>query len=128
MGDFEKKIYADVLVEVVNLSRATVNEAATFKEILSADIITRFRKIVVDISRCEFMDSTFLGTLVLAQKQLSTLGGEIKLVEPASVMQTLMEKVQTLKIFDTYKTVEEAVHSFKYGTKSVARHPLQEQI
>jgi len=112
MEDFEKKAINDVIVEIVNLSRATFKEASDFKKILNEDLEKKFQKIVVDISQCEFMDSTFLGVLVYAQKRISSQGGTIKLVEPASVFQTLLEKTSTLRIFDTYKTLQEAVQSF----------------
>ncbi|MBT8377898.1 MAG: STAS domain-containing protein [Ignavibacteria bacterium] len=112
MEEFEKKAIDDVVVEIVNLSRATFKEATEFKKILNEDLEKKFKKVVVDISQCEFMDSTFLGVLVYAQKRISTQGGEIKLVEPASVFQTLLEKTSTLRIFDTHKSVDGAVKSF----------------
>ena len=112
MEEFEKKAINDVVVEIVNLSRATFKEATEFKKILNEDLEKKFKKVVVDISQCEFMDSTFLGVLVYAQKRISSQGGEIKLVEPASVFQTLLEKTSTLRIFDTHKSVNNAVNSF----------------
>jgi anti-anti-sigma factor len=113
MEDFEQKIIDDVIIEIVNLSRATWKEAHQFKQILQADIEKKFRKIVVDISQVEFMDSTFLGTLVLGKRNSLQIGGDIKLVEPVSVFQTLMEKTSTLNVFDSYKSLNEAVNSFK---------------
>jgi anti-anti-sigma factor len=125
MEDFNKKVCGDVIVEVVNLTRATRNESLAFKQILDEDIQFNFKKIVIDLSMCEFMDSTFLGTLVVAQKNATRKGGEIKLIEPASVLQTLMSKAGTLKVFDTYKTLEEAVSSFNYSFSGSNLHPLQ---
>ena len=124
MEDFEKKISGEVLVEVINLTRATRSEALEFKQILNDDIEKRFKKIVVDLSTCEFMDSTFLGTLVWAQKNVTNIGGEIRLVKPISVFQTLMEKAGTLKIFDMHKSVEEAVIAFNYSLQDGVPHPL----
>ncbi len=125
MEDFEKKVVKDVIVEKVNLTRATWKEAIELKKILEDDIVKKFPKIVVDISECEFMDSTFLGALVVSQKKVSKSGSEIKLVEPASVMQTFMEKSGTLKIFDTYPTLNEAVESFDLDySKMESIHPL----
>ncbi|MGB5288630.1 MAG: STAS domain-containing protein [Ignavibacteriaceae bacterium] len=112
MEDFEKKIQKDVVIEVVNLTRATLKEANQFKLILQEDIEKKFRKIVIDISQCEFLDSTFLGTLVLAKKSMDRIGGALKIVEPASVFQVLMEKTSTLQVFETYKSLDEAVNSF----------------
>jgi anti-anti-sigma factor len=112
MEDFSKKIVNDVVIEVINLSRATFKEATEFKKILNEDLEKKFKKIIIDISQCEFMDSTFLGVLVYGQKRISSTGGEIKLIEPASVFQTLLEKTSTLRIFDTHKSLQEAVMSF----------------
>lgn len=112
MDDFEKKIEKDVVIEVVNLSRATWKEAQEFKKILEEDIEKKFRKLVVDISQCEFLDSTFLGALVLAKRSLNKIGGDLKIVEPASVFKVLREKTTTLQVFDSYKSLEEAINSF----------------
>jgi anti-anti-sigma factor len=113
MEDFEKKIENDVVIEVVNLSRATWKEANEFKKILQEDVEKKFRKLVVDISQCEFLDSTFLGTLVLAKRSLNKIGGELKIVEPPSVFKVLREKTSTLQVFDSYKSLDDAIDSFK---------------
>jgi anti-anti-sigma factor len=113
MEDFEKKIEKDVVIEVVNLSRATWKEANQFKVILQEDVEKKFRKLVVDISQCEFLDSTFLGTLVLAKRSINKIGGELKIVEPPSVFKVLREKTSTLQVFDSYKSLEDAVNSFR---------------
>jgi len=112
MEDFEKKIEKDIIIEVVNLSRATWKEANEFKKILEEDVEKKFRKLVVDISQCEFLDSTFLGTLVLAKRSLNKIGGELKIVEPASVFKVLREKTSTLQVFDSYKSLDDALNSF----------------
>jgi len=125
MEDFEKKICADVIVEMVNLTRAIWKEAGELKKILDEDVLLKYRRIVVDISKCEFMDSTFLGALVLAQKKIRQLGGEIKLVEPLHVMHLLLEKACTLKLFDSYTTQREAIESFSFSIEQDNPHRLQ---
>jgi anti-anti-sigma factor len=110
--DFDKLIINDVVVEIVNLTRATYKEAAEFKSILIKDIETGFNKVVVDIQECDFIDSTFLGVLVFALKEISKNQGDIRIVKPGSIVRTFMEKVGTLKIFNVFNTVEEAVYSY----------------
>jgi anti-anti-sigma factor len=124
MEDFEQKVVDDVVVEVVNLTRATWKEANQFKLILQADIEKKFRKLVVDISKIEFMDSTFLGTLVLTKRNITQIGGDLKLVEPLSVFKALMEKTSTLNIFESYKSASEAVKSFKHAEPIKPSVPL----
>ncbi|MBK9099097.1 MAG: STAS domain-containing protein [bacterium] len=79
---------------------------------LEEDVEKKFRKLVVDISQCEFLDSTFLGALVLAKRSLNKIGGDLKIVEPASVFKVLREKTSTLQVFDSYKSLEDAINSF----------------
>jgi anti-anti-sigma factor len=112
MEDFERKIIKDIIVEVVNLTRATYKEAGELKKILSDYHDLSFRKVIVDISQCEFIDSTFLGVLVVALKNMSKIGSELRLVKPSSDALALMETVGTLKIFNSYETLEQAVNSF----------------
>jgi anti-anti-sigma factor len=121
LEDFGKIVIKDIVVEIVNLSRATYKEAAEFKRILNDDYEMRFKKLIVDIRQCEFIDSTFLGVLVVALKNMAKIGGEIRLVKPSSVVQTLMEKVGTLTIFNTYDTLEEAVESFNFHETIIHR-------
>ncbi len=59
--DFELLTVKGVRFVVVNLSRATLNEAKILKSIIEKEIIIGVRKLAVDISQCEFIDSTFIG-------------------------------------------------------------------
>ena len=92
--------------------RETGKEEHLSKKILEKDVKKKFRKLVVDISECEFLDSTFLGTLVFGKKSVNKIGGELKIVEPESVFRVLREKTSTMQVFDSYKTVAEAINSF----------------
>jgi anti-sigma B factor antagonist/stage II sporulation protein AA (anti-sigma F factor antagonist) len=112
MEDFERKVIKDIRIEVVNLSRATYKEANVLRKLLTEDIELHFKKLIVDISQCEFIDSTFIGALVVSLKFIAKHGGEIRLVKPSSEALSLMEIVGTLKIFNAYDTIEEAIASF----------------
>ena len=113
MEDFEKLLSNDIVIEIVNLSRATYREASQLKKRLDELIQNKQRKIVVDISQCEFIDSTFLGVLVLSLKSSAKIGGDIRLVRPHEVVKTLMEKAGTLNVFNLYESIDEAIKSFE---------------
>lgn len=110
--DFTKEKYGDVLVEVVNLTRATLKEAEEFKLTLSQDIEEGARKIIVDISDCEFIDSTFLGALVVSLKKITSLGGDLRLVGFQPAVHSMFELTRMYRVFESYKTRDEAVQSF----------------
>lgn len=115
MEDFNRIILKDVVIEIVNLTRATYKEALIFKDILNVDLARNYKKIVIDIRQCEFIDSTFLGVLVFIKKNVLELGGDVKIVKSYSNVRTIMEKVGSNKFFSIFNTIEAAVQS--YGAK-----------
>jgi len=58
------------------------------------------------------MDSTFLSTIVTALKKVSKIGGNLKLVGVHSEARALLELTGTIKVFEIFKTKDEAVKSF----------------
>ena len=113
MGDFEKLIFNDVVVVVVNLSRGTMNEAKELGNLLDEEITSGCKKVIVDLEKCEFIDSTFIGTLVLRFKKLNEKGGTLKLIIPDKQQGVLFAVTNTLRFFDTFKSRKEAVDSFQ---------------
>ncbi len=113
MLDFEKQLSGDVLIEKVNLLRATTVEAGIMKKRLFDDIHLNKKKIIVDISRCDFIDSTFLGALVVSLKRTSESGGDIKIVIGSSVVKKTLSITGFLKVFENYSSVEDALKSFR---------------
>ncbi|HCY77173.1 MAG TPA: hypothetical protein DHV28_14735 [Ignavibacteriales bacterium] len=111
--NFEKLLVNDIVIEVVNLTRATHNEADQLKKNLDASIENNEKKIIVDLSHCEFIDPTFLGVLVLALKSIAKIGGDIRLVKPDQTLKDLTGKNGTLNVFNIYESVNEAVKSFE---------------
>ena len=110
--DFERLHIGGVVVISVHLSRATLNEAQELKTFIEEARIIGHKKIVVDISECESIDSTFIGALVYESKKISALSGNIKIVQPANAQQNLLAAPNILRVFDLYETREEAVNSF----------------
>ncbi|MDY0083367.1 MAG: STAS domain-containing protein [Ignavibacteriaceae bacterium] len=112
--DFDRLHINNIVIQVVNLSRATYREANVLKKNLDELIsIQKQQKIIVDISKCEFIDSTFLGVLVLALKSSAKINGDIRIVKPDEVVKALMEKAGTLNVFNLYDTLDEAIKSFE---------------
>ncbi|MBK7630278.1 MAG: STAS domain-containing protein [Ignavibacteriales bacterium] len=111
--DFKMLHVNDLVIEVVNLSRATYKEASQLKKNLDDLIMDNQKKVIVDLSQCEFIDSTFLGVLVLSLKSSAKIGGDIRLIKPAEVVKTLMEKAGTLNVFNLYDSMDEAIRSYE---------------
>ncbi|OGU27843.1 MAG: hypothetical protein A2057_07420 [Ignavibacteria bacterium GWA2_35_9] len=110
--EYIKEEVGDVVVEKVNLSRATLKEAEDFKRTLVRDIESGKKRIVVDLAHCEFIDSTFLGALVVSLKKITALGGDLKLVGFQPNVRSMFELTRMYRVFESFETKEEAVASF----------------
>ena len=107
--DFSQEEHGHIIVEVVNLQNATLVQAADFKKILFQDIETGWRKIIIDLTECEFIDSTFLGTMVIALKKMTDLGGNIRLVGIQPEVEKMFQLTKMNRIFETFETREDAL-------------------
>ena len=96
---------------ILNLSRATLQEAITLKSIIEEEINLGEKKLVIDISQCEFIDSSFIGSLVVEQKRMEEKGGKLILTEALKLDKDLFHIANTLRIFEINQTIEEAKES-----------------
>ena len=110
--DFSVERIKDIMVVKVNFSRATLKESKELKNILFDGIDIGERKIIVDLSMCEFVDSTFMGTLVVSLRKVSALNGDLKLVELHPSAMALFELARLFRIFETFNSREEAIENF----------------
>ena len=117
MEDFEI-IYVDgVFVIAVNLIRSTLNESIAFRKMVEGEINSGHTKLVIDISKCDYIDSTFFGGIIWALGELSDKGKKLKVVKPTIVGEDIFTITNTLSVFDIYKTREEAIKSFEEDTQ-----------
>ena len=117
MEDFEKISVDGVIVLAVNLTRSTVNEANAFRKIAEEEINSGHTKLVIDLSKCDYIDSTFFGAIIVASRKLIDIGYKLKVVKPTIVGEYIFTYTDTPNLFDKYKTREEAIKSFEEDIK-----------
>ena len=110
---FVKETKGDVLIEIVNIERATLIYADEFRHILLKDIEDGWRKIIIDLTANSFMDSSFLGSIVIALKTISKLGGDLRIAAAHGDSHAVLELTGTSRVLKAFNTCEEAVLSFK---------------
>jgi|ERR1035437_2160508 anti-anti-sigma factor len=111
--NFEKEIKEDIVIEKVNLKRATYKEAEEFRNFVQNDIEAGWQKIIIDMKSCEFMDSSFLGVLVNSLKQLEKSNGNLKLASVHDDAQTILDITRISDLFKIYPDKDEAIKSFR---------------
>jgi anti-anti-sigma factor len=109
---FIQEEHGSIIVEVVDLNKATLLDAAEFKEILTQDIAAGRKKIIIDLTECEFIDSTFLGAIVISLKRIAELGGKMRLVGVQPEVESMFKLTKMNKVFEIFETREDALESF----------------
>jgi anti-sigma B factor antagonist len=66
-------------------------------------------RIVVDLAKLEFLDSTGLGALIGAQRRAKEFGGDVSLVAKEGQILRLLRITGLLKVFAVYATLQGAL-------------------
>ena len=120
MEDFEI-IYVDgVFVISFNLTRSTLNEANAFRKIAEEEINSGHTKLVIDLSKCDYIDSTFFGAIMMTFRMMEGRGYKLKVIESAITGADIFIQTNTSRLFDIYQTREEAIKSFEEDIQPVS--------
>jgi anti-anti-sigma regulatory factor len=111
--EYKKQYWDDIFSVQIKLKRATYLEAEGLSQVLNWELEKEFKKIIIDLSECIYIDPVFLGVLISSLKKLVILGGNLKIVLPQNYYNLGNNIVKSLHIFDTYKSHQDAVESYK---------------
>ncbi len=77
------------------------------------ELIAKNRKnVIVDLKGVNFINSSGLGMLISGLTTLRNSGGSLKLARASKKIENLLEMTKLHKIFENYKSVNDAVSSF----------------
>lgn len=82
--------------------------APALKEAVARSIDQGERRIVVDLQRVSFMDSSGLGVLVSALKRIEGRGGELRIATASRPIRRVMEITGLDKVLQLYSAASEA--------------------
>ena len=71
------------------------------------------KKIVIDLARVDWMNSTGLGILISSFTTLRNNEGELKLANVTEKIQSLLTITKLVSVFESFDSVDEALASFK---------------
>jgi anti-sigma B factor antagonist len=102
-----------IAVVTVPVDELDASNTGEFKRDM-APVLQANTRLVLDLSRLRFVDSSGLGAMLSCLRQLSAKGGDLKLCGMSKQVRGLFELVRMHRIFDIYGTKEEAVHAFEH--------------
>jgi anti-sigma B factor antagonist len=106
---FEK--VGDVGVAAMPVDELDASNAGEFKRDI-APLLEANAKLVLDMSRLRFVDSSGLGAFISCLRRLNAKGGDLKLSGMSKQVRAVFELVRMHKVFDILTTKEDAVRAF----------------
>ncbi|MEP0815380.1 MAG: STAS domain-containing protein [bacterium] len=100
--------HGDILV-ITLMGEMTISRISLIKDKLDAFKVERFNKIVVNLEKLTFIDSSGLGTLVLLIKQVKNNFGTVVLCSPQVQVMKLIEMVKINKYVEIKENLDEAL-------------------
>lgn len=101
-----------IAVLTVPVDELDASNAQEFKRDL-APILQANSKLVFDLGRLRFVDSSGLGAMLSCLRQVTAKGGDLKLCSMSKQVRALFELVRMHRIFEIYGTSDEAVAAFQ---------------
>jgi len=102
---------SDAVVVTVPVDELDASNASELKHDI-APVLQSTTKLVLDLSRVRFMDSSGLGAMLSCLRQLSDKNGDLKLCGMSKQVRGAFELVRLHRIFDIYENKAEALSAF----------------
>ena len=71
------------------------------------------KKVIIDLSKVDWMNSTGLGILISGLTTIRNNNGELKLANLTKKVQSLLTITKLVSVFEAYDSIDEAIESFK---------------
>ncbi len=92
--------------------RLDVAGAPALKEAVSEAMKSGQLRLIIDMEGVSFVDSSGLGSVVAALKQVRSSKGDLRLAAPNQQVRVVLELTTLDRVFPYYATVEEALTDF----------------
>jgi anti-sigma B factor antagonist len=112
----------DVTVAAVPVEELDAGNAGEFKRDI-APLLEASARMVLDMSRLHFVDSSGLGAFISCLRKLNAKGGDLKLCGMSKPVRAVFELVRMHRIFDIVATREDAVRAFERAPASRVDRP-----
>jgi anti-sigma B factor antagonist len=110
----------DVAVAAVPVEELDASNAGEFKRDI-VPLLDANARMVLDLSRVRFVDSSGLGAFISCLRKLNAKGGDLKLCGMSKQVRGVFELVRMHRVFDILGTKEDAVRAFEGAPASSPR-------
>jgi len=110
--EVETRPAANGVTVVAPTGRLDVAGAPALRDAIGDAVRNGPPKVVIDMEGVSFVDSTGLGSVIAALKQIRSSQGELRLAAPNQQVRVVLELTTLDRVFPYYATVEEALTGF----------------
>ncbi|MEO8399069.1 MAG: STAS domain-containing protein [Ignavibacteriaceae bacterium] len=112
--NFETKRVDDITIFKLNEKRLDTNISGLVKgEFTLLLKVEGINKLIVDLSEVESCDSSGLSAILVANRIINTVGGNIRLAAPSEKVRSLIRITQLDRVLPVCDTVDEAFQDLK---------------
>lgn len=111
MDDFKINVIDDIAVVKIDILIATHRDAKPLWDELESRLIFKWKKLIIDLSPCNYIDSTFIGMIVKIFRKISEANGQMVLVFPKISTIESFNVLGITKIVRSYNSLAEALNS-----------------
>lgn len=109
----KEKMHGDVAVVSLKGNLMGEPETVDLRDKIYSLLEDDVRKIVLDLGKVRWVNSTGLGALIAAMTSVKNKGGDLSLAHITDKVESLFVITQLIKVFKTYETVDRAIAGFK---------------
>jgi len=108
----KEKIQEDVAIVNVSGKLMGGNETKEVHEKIKSLLADGLKKIVIDLSKVKWLNSSGLGMLISCLTSVTNAEGKLKIVGATEKVHSLFMITKLITVFDSYETVDQAVTTF----------------
>jgi len=115
MDNFSISTIDDISIVKVDIAAATQRDSQGLWDKMAEDLVFDQPKIIIDLTPCTFIDSTFIGMIVKIFRRVSEKDSRLKLAFPQITNLESFRVIGITKIVECFSSLEDAIESFKAG-------------
>lgn len=108
----KETIDGDVVVLALKGNLMGEPETTEFRDKIKSLVRDGFLKIVLDVSKVKWINSSGLGALISALATVNSGGGDMRIANVTEKINSLFMITQLIKVFKSFDTIERAVASY----------------
>jgi anti-sigma B factor antagonist len=108
----KEKMEKDVAILTITGNMMGGPETTALHDKIKSLMADGIKKVVIDLSKVKWMNSSGLGVLMASWGSLRKENGNLKLANISEKINSLLMITQLMQFFETYQSVERALSSF----------------